>query len=146
MKLPTFELRDPARLMNDVAERVPLTEDRAYAALVHHPSTRQLLLEVVPIPLPALLDDDDDISDQLRTVAESFGIEWRHPIEHLLMTIIVRPGLTVVGPNESVWLNGWRSANHFQGIHTGDLIVVTEHGWLEFMTNEAGHFPRMAAA
>ena len=74
MKLHTFELRDPAGLMNDVAERVPLAEDRAYAALVHHPSTRQLLLEVVPLPLPALLDDDDDISDQLRTVAESSSI------------------------------------------------------------------------
>lgn len=146
MELRSFELRDPARLMKEVAERVSLTEDSAYAALVHHPSTNQTLLDVVAMPLPALLDDDDEISDELREVAESFGIEWRHPIEHLLMTIVVRPGFTVLGPNERVWLSGWRYANHFQGMFTGDVIVVTEHGWLNFMTNEAGRSPHMHTA
>ena len=42
--------------------------------------------------------------------------------------------------------NGWRYANHFQGMLTGDLIVLTERGWLNFMTNKAGHFPCMYAA
>jgi len=100
---------------------------------------------VVPLPLPALLDDDDDISADLREATLSLGVGWRHPSEHSLMTVVVRPGHTVFGPNESVWFKGWRYSNHFEAITTGDLIVVTEHGWLDFMTNEAGHSPRMCA-
>lgn len=146
MELHSFELRDPRRLIEEVAERVNLHEDTAYVALVHHPSTQQRLVRVVPLDSPALLDDDDDLTEELRGVAESFGLAWHHPIEYLLMTIIVRPGRTVFGPNESVWFRDWRYSNHLQSMFTGDLILVTEHGWLDFMTNEAGHSPRMTAA
>ncbi len=62
------------------------------------------------------------------------------------MTVVVRPGRTVFGPNESVWFSGWRYSNHFEAISTGDVMLVTEHGWLDFMTREAGHVPRMVAA
>ena len=146
MKLEHWELRDPRRLIEDIAEQVTLLEDTSYVALVHHPSTHQQLQRVVPLQLPALLDDDEDISEDLREVARSFGIGWDPPSDHLLTTVVVRPGLTLFGPNESVWFNGWRYSNHFESISTGDLILVTEHGWLDFMTNEAGHFPRLQAA
>jgi hypothetical protein len=143
MELERYELRDPRRLMEEIAREVTLAEDTSYVALVHHPSTDQRLVQVTPLDLPALLDDDEDISETLRDVARSFGIGWRDTTDHLLMTVIVRPGRTVFGPNESVWFRGWRYANHFEAISTGDLILVTEHGWLDFMTDEAGHEPRM---
>ena len=46
-------------------------------------------------------------------------------------------------PNEAVWLNGWRFSNHFAPVYDSDLILVTEHGWTDFMTQWAGHEPRL---
>lgn len=141
-----YELRDPARLIREVAECVTLSEDTAWLALVHHPSTDQQLVQVDPLPVPALLDDDDDISAHLRAAAEACGIGWgvrgQGP-EHMAVTIVVRPGYAVFGPNEAVWCKGWRYANHFQAVYTGELVLVTEHGWTDFMTDAAGHEPRM---
>lgn len=146
-ELRTYELRDPAALIREVAGRVDLTEDTAWLALVHHPSTEQRLLRVDLLPVPALLDDDDDISPHLCTAAETYGLEWTRGQgpQHMAVTIVVRPGFTVLGPNEGVWCKGWRYSNHFQSLHTGELILVTEHGWVDFMTEACGHEPRMVA-
>ncbi len=147
MTLESWELRDPARLITEIAERVPLEDDTAYVALVLHPSTKQRLLDVRRLDLPALLDDDDQISEELCTVARSFGIGWQPGrTQHLLMTVVVRPGRCVHGPNEAVWCMGWRYSNHLTSISTGDLLLVTEHGWSDLMTGEAGHEPRMTIA
>lgn len=144
MTSANYKLRDPATLMHEIADAVDLTEDTAYVALVHHPSTRQRLLSVERLAIPALLDDDDDISEDLCEIACSFGIGWRQrTFEHLLTTVVVRPGRCVFGPNESVWLSGWRYANHCESMFTGDLILVTEHGWDDFMSGETGYHPRM---
>jgi hypothetical protein len=144
MTLHNYELRDPAALIEEIADAVDLVEDTAYVALVHHPSTRQRLLGVRRLDLPALVDDDDDISDDLCTVARSFGIGWhgRSP-EHLLMTVVVRPGRCVFGPNEGVWLRGWRYSNHCESMYTGELMLVTEHGWVDLMSDAAGSRPAL---
>ena len=145
MTLESHELRDPGRLVHEIAASIDLVEDTAYVALVHHPSTRQRLLSVQQLEIPALLDDDDDISEQLCTAARSFGVGWhRRSPEHLLTTLIVRPGRCVFGPNEAVWFRGWRYSNHAESLHSGDLILVTEHGWTDFMTGCAGRSPSMA--
>jgi hypothetical protein len=147
-ELRPYELRDPAALIREVADTISLVEDTAWMALVHQPSTNQTLLRVDPLPVPALLDDDDDISAHLRNAAESYGLEWtrdRGGPQHMAVTIVVRPGFAVLGPNEGVWFKGWRYANHLQSLHTGELILVTEHGWVDFMTDACGHEPRMVA-
>jgi hypothetical protein len=145
--LEPYDLRDPRRLIHQIGDRVPLEEDTAWLALVRHPSTEQELVRVDALPVPALLDDDDDISDHLRRAAEAYGIGWsgKGP-EHMAVTVIVRPGFTVFGPNEAVWFKGWRYANHLQSIYTGELILVTEHGWADFMSHSAGNEPRMVRA
>ncbi len=147
-ELKPYELRDPAALIRGVAEAVSLTQDTAWVALVHHPSTEQVLVRVDPLPVPALLDDDDDISEHLRAATESFGLGWAgagQGPKHMAVTVVVRPGSAVLGPNERVWFKGWRYANHLQSLYTGELILVTEHGWVDFMTDAAGHEPRMVA-
>lgn len=146
MKLQPWDLRDPAAFMSDIAERVPLPEDAAYLALVEHPSSEQRILSVKPLPVPALLDDGDDISEDLCDAARSFGVgcHRRRP-QHALVTVIVRPGRCVFGPNEAVWLNGWHHPNHFESAFSGDLVLVTEHGWADLMSAEAGHEPRVSA-
>lgn len=144
MKLQRYEIRDPARLIHDIATRVELAEDSAYLALVHHPSTHQRLQEVRALALPALLDDGERISDELREAVQAIVPQAApHPPEYVVTTVVVRPGRCIFGPNEVVWSNGWRYANHFAAAHTGDLLLVTEHGWVDLMTAEAGHEPRM---
>jgi len=148
-ELEPYDLSDPDRLIREVAGLVTLEEDTAWLALVERPSTSQELLRVVPLPIPALLDDDDDISGHLRSAVEALDVgrlaHGQGP-KQMAVTIVVRPGSTEPGPNEGVWLKGWRYANHFQSIYTGDLILVTEHGWQDFMTQAAGHEPRMVTA
>lgn len=145
MTIHGYELRDPAALITEIGDTVDLVEDTAYVALVHRPSTRQRVLAVRRLELPALLDDDDDISDELCAVARSFGIGWhRRSPEHLLMTVVAWPGRFILGPNEGVWFRGWRYSNHAESLHTGDLMLVTEHGWVDFMSHAGGQRPHLA--
>jgi hypothetical protein len=146
MALEPWDIKDPDLLIRSVAEQVPLTEDTAYVVLVRRPSTRQEVVEIRKLDLPALLDDDDDISDNLREVARSFGVPDTRECLHAVVTVIVRPGRCVIGPNEVVWFKGWRYSNHFVRTFDSDLILVTEHGWIDWATNFAGHAPRMNAA
>jgi hypothetical protein len=143
MALKQYDVRDPGQLITEIAERVELAEDTAWLALVHRPSTTQKLLDVRALELPALLDDGEDISETLCGVVHSFGLGWRQRPEHAVVTIIVRPGRCVLGPNELVWSRGWRYANHFESVFDSHLILVTEHGWLDLMSEEAGFEPAM---
>lgn len=146
MELDPWELRDPAALVTDIAGRVPFEKDTAYVALIHLPSTTQRVLGVKQLDLPALLDDDDDIADDLCRITRSFGIGFtRNGPQHAVVTIVVRPGPCVFGPNEAVWCKGWRYSNHMESVYSGDLILVTEHGWADFMSGEAGFQPAMNA-
>ncbi len=139
MTLSSYEIADPERLINEIAAEVELSDDTAYLALVRAPSTDQELIEVRRLDLPALLDDDDDISDELRDLARSFALPDLRPPRHAVVTVLVRPGRCIIGPNEVVWLKGWRYSNHWAPVWDSDLILVTEHG----VTRWAGPHPRM---
>lgn len=39
----------------------------------------------------------------------------------------------------------WRYSNHLTNAFDGGVMLVTEHGWADFMTDYAGHSPAMAA-
>ncbi len=143
MTLEPFEIRDPEQLITDVAEQVDLGEDTAHVVLVRAPSTTQEVIEVRTLDLPALLDDDDNISDDLCDLARSFAVPDVRPPQHAVVTVIVRPGRCIFGPNEGVWLAGWRYSNHLAPIYDSDLILVTEHGWTDLMTTWSGRHPAM---
>jgi hypothetical protein len=143
MDLKPYDVRDPAQLIAEIARQVDLVEDTAWLALVHRPSTTQELLEVRALELPALLDDGEDISESLCSAVQAFGLDWRRDYEHAVVSVVVRPGRCVFGPNELVWSLGWRYTNHLEAVFGGDLILVTEHGWLDLMTKEAGFEPAM---
>ena len=57
---------------------------------------------------------------------------------HSIVTVVVRAGLAVIGPAEARWLVGWHYCNHLRSVYTADLIVVTEHGWVDFMSGLGG--------
>lgn len=146
MTLEAFEIRDPERLIKDVANIVDLVEDSAYAVLVRAPSTAQQVVEARLLEIPALLDDDDDIRDHLCGIARSFDLPDVRPPRHALVTVLVRSGRCVIGPNEGVWLRGWRYSNHLAPVYDSDIILVTEHGWTDLLTTWAGHEPALVRA
>lgn len=147
MKLKPYEFRDPGEVLADVMERHPLSEGDAVLALVENPSGRQRVTQVEVLPAPARIEDCHEVSDLLCETVRRMPIPARGPstrIDHAVMTILVRRGLTVFGRNESNWFYGWRYSNHLIDAYTGDVVLVTEHGWRDFMTDWGDHYPRIA--
>lgn len=146
MNLEPWDFKDLDQLMREIADRIDLIEDTAYVALVRRPSTDQQLVDVRMLDSPALVDDGDDLSEEMRAAAESFGIPDTRECLHCILTILVRPGRCLIGPNEAVWLNAWRYANHFQRTFSGELVLVTQHGWVAWPHYEAARTPCMQSA
>lgn len=143
MSLENYEFRDPAALIDEVAHRVPLREGTAYVALVAHPSSDQRIVAIERLNAPAVLDHYEDARDELYDTMQRLPIPDTFPLTHATVTIVVRRGLCVLGPSEGHWLSAWRYSNHLTGSFTGDLILVTEHGWTDFMTGHADTSPAL---
>jgi len=142
--LSTSEVADPGILIEQIAREHPLTEGLVLLALVKHPSTEQSLVHVAPFPGGLVDPAPDDLNRQLCAAMDSLPLpDETHPIEHCVVTVIVRPGFAVFGRRELEWAMGWRYSNHLRSAFTGDLMLVTEHGWHDLMTGWGGHEPRM---
>jgi hypothetical protein len=143
MELAPDDFRDPAALIDEVAGRVGLVDGSVYAVLVSQPSTCQKVVCIDAIRAPAEILDHRDASDELGEVIDSWTIpESRRPT-HNWVLVIVRTGWCVFGPNEKEWFMAQRYANHRQSIYSGSAILVTEHGWTDFMTQYAGEWPHL---
>ena len=141
-ELQSYELRDPAALIAEIAERVPLVHGTAHLALVRDVSTTQEVLRVDTLRLPAEIVDWEKAREELRRVVEGWPITSERGVpRHTPVLVIVRPGLCVFGPNEMVWFIAERYANFLTNAWPVLEILVTEHGWLDFMTYEAGLAP-----
>lgn len=139
-------LRSPVHVLTAVADRFTLEPDNAFLALVHRPSTRQHVVAVERLSSPAVVDDWMPVRDEIYDVMARLPIpDEPRPPQHTAVTVVVRPGLCVFGPNEGLWLSAWRYSNHLANVYSGSLILVTEHGWTDFMTDTAGVTPAMAA-
>jgi len=146
MTLRPWQLHDPARLLTEISERLPLVEETALLALVRHPSTEQKLVGVERLRTPAVIDDWQGASDEIYERMQRFEIpdRPRRP-EHAGVTVVVRDGLCVLGPNEGQWHRAWRYSNHLRNAFDGGLILVTAHGWVDVLSDSAGASPAMAA-
>jgi hypothetical protein len=141
-ELHPYDVRDPAALIEDIAERVPLALGTAHMALVQDVSTDQTVLRIDTLRLPAEILDWHAAREELRRVVDA----WPIPMgpcrpRHTPVLVVVRPGLCVFGPNELIWFTAERYANFLKRLWTVNDILVTEHGWLDFMTKEAGTSP-----
>jgi hypothetical protein len=145
MDLKSYDLRDPDRLIEQIAARHRLEEGTALLAVVADPSTTQNLTHVEPLPVDARIAHYEDVRKLLRETMQRMPLPgFAGPdTRHLVVTVLVRPGLTVMGRHESQWLLGWRYSNHLKGAFDGELFLVTEHGWLHFQTDWGDHEPRM---
>jgi hypothetical protein len=148
MDLEPYDLRDPQQLLDDVCRTNDLVEGDLLIVLVEDPSVRQNLIDVRRLEARDWQDLDQLMrSDMLRRVAESLPLDVHKQgaPHHLLLTILVRRGLTVIDGRDAEVLEGWRYANHLMPTFDGGLLVVTEHGWHDWLTGCAGHTPALGA-
>ena len=73
------------------------------------------------------------------------GDHWASP-QHVLTTVVCRPGRVVPGPVELFWLLAWRYSNHHADAFDGDVYLVTDHGWTGTHDQRAGFTPALRAA
>jgi hypothetical protein len=144
--LEPYEFRDPAALMAELAERISLDENTAHLLLVDHPSTVQRIVRIERLTTPAEILSGEDAEEEMRDVIDAWPLPEVRPPRHSTMLVLVRPGLCVFGPNEAQWLLADRYLNHLRPLYTGDCLLVTEHGWVDWMTYLAGRTPAMRAA
>lgn len=146
MTTDSWTLRNPAEVVATIAERTSLEPNTAFVGLVHQPATKQQIVAVERLSTPAVIDDWMLASAEIRDVMERLRIpDAPRPPEHTAVTVVVRPGLCVFGANEANWFSAWRYSNHLANAYSGSLILVTEHGWSDFMSDTAGLSPAMAA-
>jgi hypothetical protein len=148
MKLAAYQYRDPGQVVAQVDARRPLREGDVVVALVRDPSGEQEVVRLQSIPRTRRQGlDHYERAQLLAGYAERLSVPRRRGDEspwHSIMTIVARRGYAVFGPYEGVWLSAWLYSNHLTGAFSGELIVVTEHGWADWSTGWGGHEPRIA--
>jgi hypothetical protein len=135
MKLKPYEFRDPGGLLRDLAVRTRLESGAAFLLLVEHPSTEQRILRIDRLCTPAEITDDETACDEMRDVIATYDLPDTYPITCAVMLVVVRPGLCVTSDSQKWWHRAWRYVNHGRALYSGDLMVVTEHGWWDTMSD-----------
>jgi hypothetical protein len=147
MTLEHYQYRDPGEVVAEVASRRRLSDGDMVLALVRDPSGDQEIVRLRSIPRTRRRGlDQDERSQLLCDYAQRLRVPQRRGTEapwHSIMTIVARRGYTVFGPDEGHWLSAWLFSNHLTGAFSGELIVVTEHGWADMATGWGGHQPRI---
>jgi hypothetical protein len=146
MTLEPYEFRNPGELLAEVMTKEPLRVGDALLVLVADPSLRQRVENVVRLRAPVASHGDHDVlSTLLRDAVRRMPIPPRpnSGMNHAVMTILTRRGRAVFGSPENQWFLGWRYSNHCADAFTGDITLVTEHGWTDFMTHRGGYTPRL---
>jgi hypothetical protein len=143
MELKSYEFRAPAELIEAVAERVPLREDTAWLVLVASPSTEQRVVRVDSLTTSAVSTEWETARDEMYDVISTWSVPDIVPPTHSAVLVLVRRGLCVFGPHEKYWHLAWRYINHCRPMYSGHVILVTEHGWVDFMTKAADVEPAL---
>jgi hypothetical protein len=134
--------RVDAQPCSEIADQAPLTAGSVYLVLVAHPSvahpsTEQRIVKIQRMDHPASLEHYDDGSDEIRRRLDRMPIPDVRPPTHSVMTVLVRRGPCIIGPGEAGWLMAWRYANHMKSLYSGEIILVTEPGWIDGRTHSA---------
>ena len=152
MTLRDYDLRDPGAVVGHVLDAHRPRDGDAYLTLVHDPPGAQTVVHVTPVPSTqwSALDELDRSEflrgrvHELAIDAPPFDITTRRPPEHALVTVIARSGLAVFGAAELDWLLAWRYSNHHVRVYDAGLVLVTEHGWVDFISQRGASTPSVA--
>jgi len=147
MTLADLQLRNTQQLVDDAAARQSLTEDSVTLVLVDRPSTRQHILAVRRLDVPANQSDGYALSRLLHEEMQELPIPPRGSDRStIVVTIVARRGFNVWTRTEMSWAMAWRYSNHLTDAFVKDMIVVTEHGWASLDTHAGGSRPCLARA
>ena len=149
MTLEPWEFRDPGAVVAAVLTENEHREGDASLVLVRDPSTDQEIVHTTYLPVRRTRGlNDSQREELLARSAQAMPIPVPPDLRprHAIMTIVVRRGYAVIGPPEEKWLMAWHYSNHLVHVFTADLVVVTEHGWVDFMSGLGGLEPRLAVA
>lgn len=145
-----WELRDPAATLDGMARRHELRPGLVVVGLVEHPDTIQQLLDTTIVyeqsPAPG---DVRDCAKLIRTAARRlYGPRLTAGLpRHSFVTVVIRQGAPSLCVDDRRWLAGWRLSDHRLDVWTGELILLTEHGWCSSSTHHAtGAMPSLAVA
>lgn len=140
---------DPGAILADLWTRRALESGEVALVLVRDPWGDHDIIDVRMLRPSRWRDlEEHDLSELLRREAQRMPIpEWdRKAPRHAIVTVVARPGFAVIGPRDGRWMSAWLYSNHLTDAVSGDVVVVTEHGWVDAMTQRGGHSPRLAAA
>lgn len=147
MDLDPWDLREPMRCLNELAQHHPPRPGRVVVGLVEHPSRIQRLVNSCvafdEFPWPA---GESAGRRLLHDVAHGLfnGLDdCRRIPQHSFVTMLARSGRVVFTGTDFEWLLGWRYSNHLLPVYQGDMFLVTEHGCRSLTYDVADRSPRI---
>jgi hypothetical protein len=145
MELETWGLMDPARFIEQIAGRHRLVAGLVLLAVVEDPASKQAIKHVEILPIDSRIEHYPQATDVLYEAMQRLPLLdfAGRDVRHSVVTVIVRPGLAVAGPNEAAWTLAWKHSNHLRHAFTGNLLLVTEHGWYDLMSEQDAAVPSM---
>jgi hypothetical protein len=99
-----YDVRDNAKLIAHITEQVVLHEGTAHLALVADVSRTQRVVRIDTLDTRAEIFDDERPREEMREIVEGWSIPWvrgQRPT-HTPVLVVVRRGLCVFGPNDSI--------------------------------------------
>ncbi|MET3803578.1 hypothetical protein ABIB25_000562 [Nakamurella sp. UYEF19] len=109
------EIRDPGALLAEVAVDHPLREGLILLVLVENGATEMAVRHVEALSVDCREPPRDGSSKLLRAATRRMPIpDDAFPIRFQVVTVIVRPGLTVMGSSELNRILAWRHSNHLR--------------------------------
>jgi hypothetical protein len=147
MDLRPYDLRDPGEIVAQIASEQPLRDGDARLLVVEDPSRTQQVTHVCRLDQADWKDLEPwRLSDYLREQVQQLPLPPSGPETWCsVVTVVARPGFAVFGAQEMPWMYAWRYSNHLRRLFSGDIVLVTDHGWHDFMTGWGGHEPRITA-
>ncbi len=89
----------------------------------------------------AVFDDGREIVHDLACdMAPSMHREPPH-VTHTFVTVVCRQGRVIDTARDWAWHWCWWYSNHNTCAYSGDIFVVTPHGWTGLFDSRAGHRP-----
>lgn len=146
MEASEYDRRDPGAILAAVASRHPFRDGEVLLVLVRAPYCGTDIVHITALPRHRWKHlDEYELQELLAMEARRMPIpEWNGaPPRHEIMTVVPRTGFAVVGEDEGRWLSAWLYSNHGTNAFSSDLAVITEHGWVEFMSEWGGREPRL---
>lgn len=144
--LDRWALVDPARLLRDLRQRMPLTAGQSVLCQVERPATDQLLVAHTVVwrgrgPADEM-EARDDVEEAMRGIGHRDWV-WDDDVRlsSSVVVVVIRDGRAVTRSSDFHLAYALRYANNpFQAL-LGDLIVVTPHGWIAVCDDVAGLEP-----